>query len=204
MSKQDTKQAIQDNSTLVLVIVAAVVFAVSVVGIKKAYDDFGEFRELNQHESEVLDTLETNRQNLEQLEEEADTLAEEEGITTDSVVSLLPLNYYPVADMATLEQLVTSSNVQLQDLSVTEDTDASAASDRLTPYQASISASNNYDDIKELLSSIEESAQPLLVEQIEFSTGGEGVLVDVTMTLHHQGVAEGGFAPPAATEEEAE
>lgn len=204
MSKQETKQAIQDNSTLVLVIVAAVVFAISVVGIKKAYDDFGEFRELNQHESEVLDTLETNRQNLEQLEEEADALAEEEGITTDSVVSLLPLNYYPVADMATLEQLVTSSNVQLQDLSVTEDTDASAASDRLTPYQASLSASNNYDDIKELLSSIEESAQPLLVEQIEFSTGGEGVLVDITMTLHHQGVAEGGFAPPDATEEEAE
>lgn len=196
MSKQD-KQIFQNNSTMVLIIVAAAVFAISAVVIKKAYDDFGEFRQLNQHETQVLNTLQTNRENLEGLQQEADTLAEE-GVTTESVVSLLPLRYHPSADLATLEQMIDLSNTQLQDLSATEETEFSAASNRLSPYQAEATVSGDYESIKDFLAAVEESAQPMIAEGVDIVSTGDSILVDITVLLHHQGGQEGMESDPSS------
>lgn len=198
MSKQEYKKAVKNHGTTILVIVAALVFTVSIVVIKKSYDNFAEYRELNQHETQVLETLETNRKNLEQLQARAEELTQE-GLPPERAVSLVPLRYYPVADFAAIEQLADISGIQLQNIRISESTGTVAISDRLTPYQITVSVTGSYSEIKKFYANIEESAQPLIVKKVSINSEAGGVEVDgegsssnsitsdVKIILHHQG-----------------
>ncbi len=194
MNKQDYKKAIKNHGTTVLVIIAALVFSVSVVAIKKSYDNFTEYREINQHETQVLETLETNRENLEHLQTRAQEL-EEEGVPREAVVSLVPLQYYPVADFATLEQLTDISSISMENIRVSESTEVAAVTDRLTPYQVTITVAGSYNELKDFYTNIEESAQPMIVNEIDINSeaggvgtdGGGSITSQVKIILHHQG-----------------
>lgn len=109
---------VKNNLTLILVIIAALVFSVSVIVTKKSFDNFSEYRDMTSQEKKVLSTLKQNKENIEGLQEEAEELEESQGIRLDYALSALPMRYHPAADLAAFELLVESSGVQLQDLQI--------------------------------------------------------------------------------------
>lgn len=113
----DQLATVKNNFTLILVVIAALVFSISVIVTKKSFDHFSEYRDMSKQEEKVLSTLEQNKQNIEGLQDEAKEL-ENQGFRLDHALSALPMRYHPVADLAAFELLIESSGADLQNIQV--------------------------------------------------------------------------------------
>jgi hypothetical protein len=183
---------IQNKTTVWLFVVAAVVLIIGIVGTRKAYQDMMEYRELANHEEEVLAQLEENRTNLENLSSEAGELASQ-GVLPEQIVQALPLRYHPAADLATLEQMALVSNAQPRELRINRDLNqqgtaggAADTMDNVETYQANATVAGTYGDVKEFLTNLDISSRPMVADKVEFVSGSGAVSVEARLLLHYQ------------------
>lgn len=203
---------VKNNLTLILVIIAALVFSISVIVTKKSFDNFSEYRDMTSQEKKVLSTLKQNKENIEGLQAEAEELEENQGIRLDHALSALPMRYHPAADLAAFELLVESSGVQLQDLQIqpagdglgggegaAEEPEAGLeeggdlgleeeglegpGSSGVATYNATVSVTGSYGSIKSFLQNIEKSHKPLISEQLQLASDGSDSDITVELRL---------------------